>query len=150
MKDKLILIEKYVFYGFLGLFGISLLSLFFFSFSDSFNAFSLAFDYLVMNLFRGGTYKVIFTILSAITIIFFIIIWIINSKRMKRYSFGPLYLFSFFLLFLFSNGYYNALFHPNFPFVMLIITIIYSFLSTIYCLVVYLLTISFKEASLDE
>ena len=148
MKEKLMKIERYAFFGFLGLIGLSLLSILISGFIDSFRVFSLAFDYSFLSLFKGRGIKIVSVILAFITVLFFVVIWFINSRRMKRYSWGPIYLILFFIFFLFSNGYYNAIYNADFAFIILIITTIYLFINTTFSLITYLITLKYEEVDL--
>lgn len=144
-KKKYLLAEKIIFIVFCALFVLTLLVILISDIKFGLKNFGYAIDYSFISLFKGEVWKIIAVILAILTIGGFVTYWILQSRKFKRYSFGPLYFVLFFISFLFANGYYNAVLEFNFGVVLSIILFQYCLLSTIASGAFYLLTIEPKN-----
>lgn len=145
MKKKLNKIDKIVFYGYISILILSLFLAFIFDSKNKFVDIKYAFQYCFIGLFQGTLFQSIIVCFVLIAIIGFVIGWYLGTKKVNKYSFGSIYFISFFILFLISNGYYNALNRFSLGIIMLIIAFSYCFISTIYSFISYYLTIKEME-----
>ncbi len=134
-------IEKVLFYIFMMSLGLALGAIFGTGFEDDFQCVKFALSYSIGGLFMGGAMKAIVVSLLIITILGFVGYWMHNSIKVKKYSFGPMYLVLFFILFLFSNGYYNTTYFNKLGFYCMIASTIVAFIAMIYCLIVFFVSL---------
>lgn len=148
MKKKLTKIDNIVFYGYIGITIISLVLAVILDAKNKFIDIKYALEYCVIGLFQGTLIQSIIVCFTFISIIGFVIVWHLGTRKVNKYPYGAIYFISFFILFLITNGYFNALNKYSFAVIMLFIAITYCFLSTIYSFISYYLTI--KEMEKDN
>ncbi|MFA6661919.1 MAG: hypothetical protein WCS56_02665 [Bacilli bacterium] len=96
----------------------------------------LAIKYAFFN-FKHGDIRLILIIIAILSILAFIIIWVMSSIDRKIYSFGPIYFFLFYIVIVFANGYSNVVLHGDIFLIMNLVLALLLFIDTINSLIIY-------------